>query len=181
MFDVEYNDGRYEYTDNSGQQRKYPTFEELDKCCKHCGEKLGEHNLVLGNLRKNIYICRTCDTNRKKSREHRKLVKTRQHVRKSEPEIKTGYVYVFSIPAYVGHVKIGMSIDVDKRKTGANTWTPFQDVIEHGKIYSEDKRRLEDNVHHTLREHVAKSKEWFKVTPEIALKTIRECERKIND
>ena len=60
MFDVEYNDGRYEYTDNSGQQRKYPTFEELDKCCKHCGEKIGEHNLVLGNLRKNIYICRTC-------------------------------------------------------------------------------------------------------------------------
>jgi len=176
MFDVEYNDGRYEYTDNSGQQRKYPSFDELDKCCKHCGEKLGEHNLVLGNLRKNIYICRTCDTNRKKARDHRQLVSTRQEVRKSEPEIKTGYVYVFSIPAYQGYVKIGMSIDVDKRKTGANTWTPFKDVVEHGKIYSEDKRKLEDKVHHSLREHVAASKEWFKVTPELALKTVRDCE-----
>ena len=181
MFDVEYNDGRYEYIDNSGQQRKYPSFDELDKCCKHCGEKLGEHNLVLGNLRKNIYICRTCDTNRKKARDHRQLVTTRQEVRKSEPEIKTGYVYVFSIPAYQGYVKIGMSIDVDKRKTGANTWTPFKDVVEHGKIYSEDKRKLEDRVHHSLRKHVAASKEWFKVTPELALKTVRECERNMND
>jgi len=180
MFDVEFKDGMYEYTDNSGQARKYPTYEELDKCCKHCGEELSESNLVLGNLRKNIYICRTCDTNRKKSRDHRRLVKTRQEVRRSEPEIKTGYVYVFSIPAYPDYVKIGMSIDVDKRKTGANTWTPFKDVVEHGKIYSEDKRKLESMVHDKLKDFVAESQEWFKVTPEVALKTIRECERSVD-
>ena len=180
MFDVEFKDGMYEYTDNSGQLRKYPSYENLDKGCIHCGEELGEHNLVLGNLRKNCYICRTCDNNRKKSRDHKRLVKTQQEIRRSEPEIKTGYVYVFSIPAYPDYVKIGMSIDVQKRKNGANTWTPFKDVVEHGKVYSDDKRRLESMVHHKLKDHVAASQEWFKVTPQVALKTIRECERSVD-
>lgn len=180
MFDVEFKDGMYEYTDNSGQLRKYPSYENLDKDCIHCGEELSEHNLVLGNLRKNCYICRTCDNNRKKSRDHKRLVKTQQEIRRSEPEIKTGYVYVFSIPAYPDYVKIGMSIDVQKRKNGANTWTPFKDVVEHGKVYSDDKRRLESMVHHKLKDHVAASQEWFKVTPQVALKTIRECERSVD-
>ena len=177
MRDIEFKNGVYEYKDNSGQHRKYPTYDELDKCCNHCGEKLSESNMLLGNLRKNIYICRFCDINRNKSRNHKRLVKTRKEVRESEPEIKTGYVYVFSIPAYPDYVKIGMSIDVGKRKAGANTWTPFKDVIEHGKIYSEDKRKLESMVHDKLKDHVAASQEWFKVTSEIALKIIRECER----
>ena len=184
MFDVEFKDGVYEYTDNAGQARKYPTYEELDKCCNHCGVQLDESNLIMGNRRKNIYICRTCDTNRKRAWEHRRrnknLEKAKQEIRVSEAEIKTGYVYVFSIPAYPDYVKIGMSIDVQKRKNGANTWTPFKDVVEHGKVYSDDKRRLESMVHHKLKDHVAASQEWFKVTPQVALKTIRECERSVD-
>ena len=176
MFDVEFIDGQYEYTDSSGYKRRYPSYDDLDKPCFKCGVKLGEQNLVLGNLKKNCYICRTCDTNRLRIRRHKRMVNKKQDKRKYETEIKTGYVYVFGVDAYPNHVKIGMSIDVEKRKESANTWTPFRDFIYHGKVFSSDKRKLESKVHHKLKDHVATSREWFSVTPQVALKTLRECE-----
>ena len=179
MFDDVLVDGYYTYTDNSGHERKYPSFNKLNKSCNYCSVALNEETICLGNLRKNIYICRDCDKIRSKVKGHQSLVRKYKEVIKRDI-IPSGYIYVISSKSFPNFIKIGMSEEVDKRVIAANCWTPFKDFYSHGQIFCLNKRKVETEVHKRLKQFRCSSREWFKdLSPEYALDTIRKIIKEI--
>ena len=85
-----------------------------------------------------------------------------------------GYVYVFiDHMKYNGYglYKIGASYDPQERLRQARTWGDFESIYESEEVV--DCAKLEKEVHQSLRKyHVAG--EWFQVTKDIAINTIKE-------
>lgn len=97
--------------------------------------------------------------------------------------IKEGYVYALTNPAWRGWVKIGMAIDVEDRVNAYQTSSPFRDFHLRGYAHFSDRRKAESDVH-----DLAKSmsndyvKEWFKLSWQNALELIEKVKsRSISD
>jgi len=83
-----------------------------------------------------------------------------------------GYVYIFK--DYMkpdGLYKIGASHEPQERLDQANTWGDFESIYESEEVA--DCAKLEKEVHQSLRKYQAKG-EWFKVSEDIAINTIKE-------
>jgi len=66
---------------------------------------------------------------------------------KSARSIKQGYVYAVHNPSWGEHVKVGCSIDVYDRLNVYQSYSPFRDYELIGYVYSEDKFKLEKEIH----------------------------------
>ena len=77
--------------------------------------------------------------------------------------VKEGYVYIVSNPAWEGWYKVGMAIDAYDRCSGYQTSSPFRDyAVEYCK-YFEDRRESEQNIHTKLAEQkIERRGEWFR-------------------
>ena len=77
-------------------------------------------------------------------------------------EIKEGYVYAITNPAWPEWVNIGMAVDADDRCLGYQTSSPLRDYkVEH--IVSTNNKRKSEAEAHKLASKMAKEKrgEWF--------------------
>lgn len=187
---------RFEFVTKGGVIKHYPTWHTLNKSCKHCGVGLNEDTLNLSLLRERRYICKTCDAeqtaqNFLKRKHEAELgeIAVKEPKRKTRPMgsgVKSGIVYVISFPtSQKGKLKIGMTEkDADNRREAADTWNPDKDTVVLFSFYTEDRSRLEADVHYMLREHRCTkhtNNEWFNVTLEEAKFAIRKCERERYD
>ena len=83
-----------------------------------------------------------------------------------------GYVYIFKDHMKSdGLYKIGASHEPQERLDQANTWGDFESIYESEEVA--DCAKLEKEVHQSLRKYQVKG-EWFKVSEDIAINTIKE-------
>ena len=83
-----------------------------------------------------------------------------------------GFVYVFKDHMKdEGLYKIGSSYKVRKRLDQASVWGDFESIYESEEVT--DCAKLEKEVHQSLRKYQVKG-EWFKVSEDIAVNTIKE-------
>lgn len=143
------------------------------KNCNHCELLLTEDNWGTGNINKQNYICRKCDSIKAKMNRLKRLAKTiGQLAYRKYNDIKDGHVYIISNPAWEGWYKVGMAIDANDRCSGYQTSSPFRDyMIRYSKYFSK-RREAERLVHETLKENNIEYKgEWFK-TDLLTIQTI---------
>jgi len=143
------------------------------KNCNHCELLLTEDNWGTGNINKQNYICRKCDSIKAKMNRLKRLAKTiGQLAYRKYNDIKDGHVYIISNPAWEGWYKVGMAIDAHDRCSGYQTSSPFRDyMIRYSKYFSK-RREAERLVHETLKENNIEYKgEWFK-TDLLTIQTI---------
>ena len=87
--------------------------------------------------------------------------------------IKEGYVYIISNPAWLGWVKIGMAIDAEDRCNGYQTSSPHRDYELKYTIETEDRRTLEQAAHKEASKLASDTKgEWFKLDVETAIEIL---------
>ena len=87
--------------------------------------------------------------------------------------IKEGYVYVITNPAWPDWVKIGMAIDAQDRCNGYQTSSPHRDYELKYDIETGDRRALEQAAHKEARKVASKTKgEWSKLDVETAIEIL---------
>ena len=88
-------------------------------------------------------------------------------------QIKEGYVYVITNPAWPAWVKIGMAIDTDDRCNSYQTSSPHRDYELKYDIETGDRRALEQAAHKEASKLANESKgEWFKIDVETAIEIL---------
>ena len=99
-------------------------------------------------------------------------------VTKTQVNDPRGFVYIFKdhmkdvgLVADRRVLKIGSSYNVQKRLDEANVWGDFESIYESEEVA--DCAKLEKEVHQSLRKYQVKG-EWFKVSEDIAINTIKE-------
>ena len=170
-----FEDGEWWYFDGN-HRRRYMSAEAYNKCCKMCGVGLNKENWAQGNLKKNVYICRTCDGIKgKRNRLKRLALSIGKNAVNQYSKVKDGYVYAIVNPAWPEWVKIGMAIDAEDRCSGYQTSSPFRDYEILYSCYVKDRRKAERACHDQA-ETVAseRSGEWFKVGHGLVKQVIEE-------
>ena len=86
---------------------------------------------------------------------------------------KEGFVYVISNSAWQGVVKIGCAINPIDRCSSFQTCDPNRAFTIEAYFYSEDRQKLEYNIHKHLSKHRGNG-EWFSLLPKVAVRRIKE-------
>jgi hypothetical protein len=137
----------------------------MNKCCNHCDVLLDNINWSIGNVRKNNYICRVCDSKKgKRNRLKRLALSIHQTALRQYNQVKAGHVYIISNPAWPEWVKVGMAIDAADRCSNYQTSSPFRDyVVEYS--FSSTNRREDESVAHQKLAAISQDRrgEWFKL------------------
>jgi hypothetical protein len=137
----------------------------MDKCCNHCDVLLDNINWSIGNVRKNNYICRVCDSKKgKRNRLKRLALSIHQTALRQYNQVKAGHVYIISNPAWPEWVKVGMAIDAADRCSNYQTSSPFRDyVVEYS--FASTNRREDESVAHQKLAAISQDRrgEWFKL------------------
>ena len=137
----------------------------MNKCCNHCDVLLDNINWSIGNVRKNNYICRVCDSKKgKRNRLKRLALSIHQTALRQYNQVKAGHVYIISNPAWPEWVKVGMAIDAADRCSNYQTSSPFRDYVVEYSFASTDRRKDESLAHQKLAA-ISKDRrgEWFKL------------------
>ena len=96
-----------------------------------------------------------------------------------DKQVKEGYVYVITNPAWPEWVKIGMAIDAEDRLNGYQTSSPMRDYQLVHAIPTPDRSRAERVAHKAAALCGERQGEWFKIATEEAvtiLQHIKETE-----
>jgi hypothetical protein len=96
-----------------------------------------------------------------------------------DKQVKEGYVYVITNPAWPEWVKIGMAIDAEDRLNGYQTSSPMRDYQLVHAIATPDRARAERVAHKAAALCGERQGEWFKIANEEAvtiLQHIKETE-----
>jgi hypothetical protein len=137
----------------------------MNKCCNHCDVLLDNINWSIGNVRKNNYICRVCDSKKgKRNRLKRLALSIHQTALRQYNQVKAGHVYIISNPAWPEWVKVGMAIDAADRCSNYQTSSPFRDyVVEYS--FASTNRREDESVAHQKLAAISQDRrgEWFKL------------------
>ena len=167
-------------------------------CCE-CSIELNETNWTEGLRLRGFYLCKFCNRSRalkscKKSNPNRMYVNGK-YIRITHPlhkpgnyktfsdaafdgtykldNIKEGYVYVITNPAWPDWVKIGMAIDADDRCNSYQTSSPHRDYELKYDIETDDRRALEQAAHKEAIKVASEYKgEWFKLDVETAIEIL---------
>ena len=92
---------------------------------------------------------------------------------KKVEETEEGEVYVVTNDAWPGWVKIGMTIDIEKRLENFQTGSPLRDYTLHYAASFDVKRKAEAEAHRIAGTIAEEQKnEWFKMDIESAINTI---------
>ena len=137
----------------------------MNKCCNHCDVLLDNINWSIGNVRKNNYICRVCDSKKgKRNRLKRLALSIHQTALRQYNQVKAGHVYIISNPAWPEWVKVGMAIDAADRCCNYQTSSPFRDyVVEYS--FASTNRREDESIAHQKLAAISQDRrgEWFKL------------------
>jgi len=171
----------------------------LIRHCCGCSIELNETNWTEGVRKRGVPLCKFCNRSRalkacKKSNPDRMYVNSK-YISKNHPlhkpgryktfndaafdgtykldNIKEGYVYVITNPAWIGWVKIGMAIDADDRCNSYQTSSPHRDYELKYDIETDDRRALEQAAHKEAIKVASEYKgEWFKLDVETAIEIL---------
>ena len=91
-----------------------------------------------------------------------------------DAQVKEGYVYVITNPAWPDWVKIGMAIDAEDRLNGYQTSSPMRDYELIHSVYFDDRNKAERDAHKIADRKGERKGEWFKITEEQALEVLQE-------
>ena len=80
-----------------------------------------------------------------------------------DKQVKEGYVYVITNPAWPDWVKIGMAIDAEDRLNGYQTSSPMRDYQLVHAIATPDRARAERVAHKAAALCGERQGEWFKI------------------
>ena len=137
----------------------------MHKCCNHSNVLLDNINWSIGNVRKNNYICRVCDSKKgKRNRLKRLALSIHQTALRQYNQVKAGHVYIISNPAWPEWVKVGMAIDAADRCSNYQTSSPFRDyVVEYS--FASTNRRKDESLAHQKLAAISQDRrgEWFKL------------------
>ena len=167
-------------------------------CCG-CSIELNETNWTEGVRQRGVPLCKFCNRSRalkacKKSNPDRMFVNGK-YIAKNHPlhkpgryktfndaafdgtykldNIKEGYVYVITNPAWIGWVKIGMAIDADDRLNSYQTSSPHRDFVLEYTVETDNRRTLEQAAHKEAMKVAGKTKgEWFKLDVKTAIEIL---------
>ena len=89
-------------------------------------------------------------------------------------QVKEGYVYVMTNPAWPEWVKVGMAVDSEDRLKSYQTSSPFRDYILVYSYEVDDRRAAELAAHVRLAKECDNINEWFRLPPPIANELILE-------
>lgn len=146
----------------SGKQEQIG--QRLIRDCRFCGVQLTDTNWAEGNKKERQYKCRECQS--EIDRQNYLKRRARQLSSKSLKafnQIKEGYVYAISNPAWPDWIKIGMAVDADDRCANYQTSSPFRDYYVEAKQFTKDKSKLEAKAHKEAAKLGLKYGEWFKI------------------
>ena len=88
-------------------------------------------------------------------------------------QIKEGFVYVLTNPAWKGWLKVGMAVDAEDRCNSYQTGSPHRDYTVQYKRFFKNRRLAEQTAHDLLSEIAPDvNGEWFNVTEHHAQKII---------
>jgi len=141
------------------------------KTCITCGTQLiPDQNWWRSFIGKNHYKCMSCyAVRRRENYLKRRAKQLGKKVVKEYNQIKQGYVYVVSNPAWPDWVKIGMAVDADDRCRSYQTSSPHRDFNLEYALQCDDRAELESKVHSQLvKDGFERRGEWFKVHPFVA-------------
>ena len=171
-------DGKY-YKDNpEAQRRRNPRTNYVSRIVyKDAGGYESFYNLPKSErLRLRIIAGKEYDETVPFKRAKRKLPKVNRPKSKRVTTIQVndprGFVYLFKDHMkHEGFYKIGSSYKVRKRLDQASVWGDFESIYESEEVT--DCAKLEKEVHQSLRKYQVKG-EWFKISEDIAVNTIKE-------
>jgi len=162
----------------SGTAGQTPT----DKECISCSVVLTKDNWYESFVAKKHYKCKTCYDirrieNRVKRGEKSPSLLAKLFGWKTQEvynQVKEGYVYVMTNPAWPEWVKVGMAVDSEDRLKSYQTSSPFRDYILVYAYEVDDRRAAESAAHARLAKECDNINEWFRLPPPIANELILE-------
>ena len=135
------------------------------KHCSHCSVELTTDVWTEGNVRKNNYICRICDSNKRKKNRLKKVAKNiGAKALRSYNRVKSGEVYIIVNNAWPGWVKIGMAVNAEDRLNSYQTGSPMRDYKLVYAVYTKDRRKAEREAHKAAEAVAERNGEWFKMS-----------------
>ena len=135
------------------------------KYCMHCSIELTEDVWTEGNAKNYNYICRVCDSIKRKKNKLKKLAKNiGADTLRSYNKVKSGEVYIIVNNAWPGWVKIGMAVYAEDRLTKYQTGSPLRDYVLAYSVYTEDRRKTEREAHKAAEAIAERNGEWFKMS-----------------
>ena len=157
------------------------TFKNLCMLAKtDRGKAIRKYYVKLENVYNEIII-EEMEQNKRQLQEQQRTIKRLENKPETEGFVKiAGYIYLASDKDKLGHYKIGLSNDPNKRMIGLNCGSSTNSV-EIVKTYkSKDTVLSEKVVHSILNAHrIRKQKEWFYIQNdellEFVIKTIQSC------
>jgi len=151
-------------------------------CCNKCGVSLQVGtNYHASFLKKKWYICKSCSHKHNDTRMYvngRYIAKTHPLYKpgsytsfgdaaftalQKDAQVKEGYVYVITNPAWPEWVKIGMAIDAEDRLNGYQTSSPMRDYELVHAISTPNRARAERVAHKAAAMCGERKGEWFKI------------------
>jgi len=79
-------------------------------------------------------------------------------------QIKEGFVYVLTNPAWKGWIKVGMAVDAEDRCNSYQTGSPHRDYTVQYKRFFKDRRNAEQTAHDIISKiSTGRNGEWFKI------------------
>ena len=162
----------------SGTAGQTPT----DKECISCSVVLTKDNWYESFVAKKHYKCKTCYDirrieNRVKRGEKSPSLLAKLFGWKTQEvynQVKEGYVYVMTNPAWPEWIKVGMAVDSEDRLKSYQTSSPFRDYILVYSYEVDDRRAAEAAAHVRLAKECDNINEWFRLPPPIANELILE-------
>ena len=153
-----------------------------DKECISCSVPLTKDNWYESFVAKKHYKCKTCYDirrveNRIKRGERSPSLLAKLFGWKTQEvynQVKEGYVYVMSNPAWPEWVKVGMAVDSEDRLKSYQTSSPFRDYTLVYSYEVDDRRAAEAAAHVRLAKECDNINEWFRLPPPIANELILE-------
>jgi len=154
----------------------------IDKECISCSVPLTQDNWYESFVAKKHYKCKTCYDirrveNRIKRGERSPSLLAKLFGWKTQEvynQVKEGYVYVMTNPAWPEWIKVGMAVDSEDRLKSYQTSSPFRDYILVYSYEVDDRRAAESAAHTRLAKECDNINEWFRLPPPIANELILE-------
>ena len=170
--------------------------------CYECSAELTDDNWNPSYKERRCYICKTCFNskfNAKNNKINNKLALyiNGKYISRKDPRYKMfkpghykilddsvvsskenndsriGYVYVITNKAWPDWVKIGMAFDSEDRLKGYQTGSPHRDYVLEYSVYSEDRRKAEQQAHTKAAKVATEVQgEWFKLPVDEAKKVL---------
>jgi hypothetical protein len=97
---------------------------------------------------------------------------TREYVARFN-QIKEGFVYLLTNPAWKGWIKAGMAVDAKDRCKSYQTGSPHRDYeLQHKRFFKN--RKLAESTAHDILAELAEERngEWFKINKRVAQEAI---------